>query len=496
MTSLTKGERADPPRQEGRDQGKNQPLDLLISVARGGSRTLGRQIEDQLRAKIRDRVLRPGSQVPSTRDLATELGVSRPIVVDAYAQLAAEGFLVLRQGARPRVASVVCESSMLAAESAAPEPLPVYDFRPGMPDLSAFPRATWLRSTREALRTMPDAALGYTDPHGSDVLRVALSDYLGRVRGVVSDPSRVIVTSGWAQGRTLVCRALANAGARRIAVEDPCFVEAWESTARTGLERVPIPVDDHGIQLDALERAAPDAIIVTPAHQYPTGAVLSGERRAGLLEWLRRNDAIAVEDDYDAEYRYDRAPVGALQALDPDRIVYAGTASKTLAPALRLGWLVVPPRLLARVSEAQRMADNGGPRIEQHAFAEFLRRGEMDRHLRRMRSRYRARRDALVEALGKWLPEAGICGIAAGLHAVIELPEGHDESAIRDEAARRGIALSTMSSYQMTTRGGPPRLLLGYARYTEDAIHAGVRELAAAIRATRMARRQPRRQSR
>jgi len=463
----------------------SQPLDVLVSVTRGSSRTLGRQIEDQLRLAIRQKTLRPGSRMPSTRDLARELGVSRPIVVSAYEQLAAEGYLVLRQGTRPRVTDCAGPCRTPAARAAPPTAGPRFDFRPGVPDLSAFPRTTWLRSMREALATMPDADLGYTDPHGSEVLRLALADYLGRVRGVVSDAARVVVTSGFHQGRMLVLRALAARGAKRIAVEDPCHAEPWEAIARAGLELVPIPVDADGIQVEALERSKADAVVLTPAHHYPTGAVLSGARRSAVLEWLRRHDAIAIEDDYDAEYRYDRAPVGALQALDAERIVYAGTASKTLAPALRLGWLVVPPRLIEAVSQQQSLADYGGPRIEQHAFADFLGRGELDRHLRRMRGRYRGRRDALVEAMRQVLPEAGVCGIAAGLHAAIRLPDGCDELAIRDEALRRGIALTAMSTYFLVPRAGSPTLLIGYARVSEPTIRAGVRELAAAIRAVR-----------
>ncbi len=464
----------------------SQPVDVLVSVTRGGSRTLGRQIEDQLRTAIREKTLRPGSRVPSTRDLARELGVSRPIVVDAYAQLAAEGYLVLRAGSRPRVTDCAGPCRRAEPRRAPVATQPRFDFRPGVPDLSSFPRTAWLRAMREAMAKMPDADLGYSDPHGSEVLRVALSDYLGRVRGVVSDPSRVIVTSGFHQGRILVCRALAAVGARRIAVENPCHAEPWETVARAGSELVPIPVDSEGIQVEVLERSEADAVVLTPAHQYPTGAVLSGARRAALLEWLRRRDAIALEDDYDAEYRYDRAPVGALQALDGERIVYAGTTSKTLAPALRLGWLVVPPRLCAPVAQQQLLADFGGSRIEQHTFAEFLTRGELDRHLRRMRGRYRARRDALVAAVREALPEAEVCGVAAGLHATIRLPAGDDEVAVRDEALRRGIALTAMGEYYLGSRGArPPTLILGYARSSEPTIRAGVRELAAAVRAVR-----------
>jgi GntR family transcriptional regulator / MocR family aminotransferase len=338
---------------------------------------------------------------------------------------------------------------------------------------------------REALATMPDAELGYGDPQGAEALRSALADYLGRVRGVVTDPAHVVITTGYAQARGLVCRALAAAGAKRIAIEDPSQPEQQAMTAESGLELVPIAVDESGIKVEELERSMVDAVALTPAHQFPTGAVLAGERRAALLGWLRRRDAVAIEDDYDAEYRYDRAPVGALQALEPDRIIYAGTASKTLAPALRLGWLAVPHSLLDAVIRQKRLADLGGPAIDQKAFAEFLTRGELDRHLRRMRARYRARRDALVEAFDEALPEVVVEGIAAGLHAAVRLPETDNEQAILDELRRRRIALPTLSDYRTERRSGPPVLILGYAQSPEPTIRAGVREIAEAVRATR-----------
>lgn len=461
------------------------PVDLLVPLSRRSGRTLGRQIEDQLRARIRDGTLRSGARLPSTRDLASELGVARPIVVDAYAQLAAEGFLVVRQGSRPRVADCVqpCDTGAGALAPGSSEPR--VDFRPGVPDLSAFPRGAWLRATREALGRMPHAALGYVDPHGAAELRVALRDYLARVRGVVADPARVLVTSGWAQGRMLLLRALKAAGARRVGIEDPCFVDAWEAVRRIGLEIVPLPVDDQGVRVEAIARARPDAVVVTPAHQYPSGAVLSGERRAALLDWLHRTDALVIEDDYDAEYRYDRAPVGALQGLAPERIVYAGTASKTLAPGLRLGWLVVPTQLADAVKAEQVASDFGVPRIEQHAFAEFLRRGDLDRHLRRMRTRYRTRRDALVSAVRRWMPDAAVCGVAAGLHAVLRLPPGFDERRIHAEAEREGIAFTVMGAYELVRRRRAGALILGYARNDEAVIAAAVEELAGIVRRVR-----------
>ena len=463
----------------------SQPLELLVSVSRDGSRTLGAQIEDQLRQTIRDGALRPGTWVPSTRDLARQLHVSRRVVVDAYAQLAAEGYLRLRQGARPRVADAAAIASQVPAVVVPAAPSPRFDFRPSVPDVSTFPRAAWLRSLRRALATMTDADLGYGDPCGVPVLRAALADYLGRVRGVVADPEHIIVTSGYTQGLGLVCHALAAAGATRIALEDPSNPEDALVAARAGLEPVLIGVDHAGTRIDELTRANTDAVVLTPAHQHPTGVVLSGERRTALLAWLRASDAIAIEDDYDAEYRYDRAAIGALQGLDPDRVIYAGSASKTLAPALRIGWIVVPPALVQAVSHEKLLADRGTARIEQHAFADFLTRGELDRHLRRMRARYRSRRDTLVDALTQALPDATVLGVAAGLHVMVQLPDSDNEQAIQAAAHDRRVELETMGDYRPDTAGRPPALLLGYAQLPEPSIRAGVGELAKAVHAAR-----------
>jgi len=464
----------------------SQPLELLLSVRRDGSRRLGAQVEDQLRRAIRQGTLKAGTRIASTRDLARQLGVSRRVVVDAYAQLAAEGYLSLRQGAQPRVALVSGRGDTTSRDGGiAPAPPPRFDFRPQAPDVSSFPRTAWLRSQREALAVMTDGDLGYGDPRGVEALRSALADYLGRVRGVVADPARVVVTSGYSQGQGIVCRALVAHGARRIAFEDPSHPDQRRLATRAGLEVVPVAVDDAGIRVDELARAEVDAVVLTPAHQHPTGAVLSGERRTSLLAWLRTSEAIAIEDDYDAEYRYDRAAIGALQGLEPDRIVYAGSASKTLAPALRLGWLVVPPTLLDTVTDEKDMADCGTTRIDQHAFADFLARGELDRHLRRMRASYRRRRDLLVATLAECLPEATVHGIAAGLHLTVQLPDDHDEHAILDQARSRGLGLTTMGPFRARPGSGPPTLLLGYGQIPEHAIATAARELAVAVRAAR-----------
>ncbi|HEV8175095.1 MAG TPA: PLP-dependent aminotransferase family protein, partial [Actinoplanes sp.] len=401
-------------------------MELLLAVSKDRPGTLSAQIEGQFRSAIRDGSLRPGTTIPSTRDLSGELGVSRKIVVDAYAQLAAEGYLEMRQGAQPRIASLPIAATP-AAPAAGSEVPDRFDFHPARPDVSSFPRTAWSRCLRDAVTDITVVDLAYGDPFGMTELRDGLADYLGRVRGVVADRGRVVVTNGYQQGLGIVCHTLAARGARRIALEDPSSSEADLIAARAGLEPVRVPVDGLGLRVDLLDGAGVDAVVLTPAHQHPTGVVLAPERRAALVAWLRDRDAIAVEDDYDAEYRYDRPAVGALQGLDHHHVVYAGTVSKVLAPALRLGWLVVPPTLVDRVRHEKQLSDQGTARIEQLAFARFLTRGDLDRHLRRMRVRYRARRDAVIQALAAELPEAVIRGIAAGLHVTAELPATDDE---------------------------------------------------------------------
>jgi GntR family transcriptional regulator / MocR family aminotransferase len=454
-------------------------VELLLSVSKDRPGPLRAQIEDQLRTAIRDGSLHAGAVVPSTRDLAGQLKVSRKVAVDAYAQLAAEGYLAMRQGAQPRVAAGPFRP-VSAAGSAGPPQALRFDFLPARPDVSSFPREAWVRCLRDAVTGIAVADLGYGDVFGVEALRDGLADYLGRVRGVVADRSRIMVTNGYQQGLGLLCRVLAAHGARRIALEDPSSPEADQIAVRAGLEPVRVPVDELGLRIDALDRSGADAVVVTPAHQHPTGVVLAPDRRAALIAWLRARDAVAIEDDYDAEYRYDRPAVGAVQGLDHDHVVYAGTASKVLAPALRLGWLVVPASLIDGLRTERLLADQGTARIEQLAFAHFLARGDLDRHLRRMRLRYRARRDVMIDALAAALPEARVRGIAAGLHVTVELGSGHDEATVRRSAGARGIGLSTMGEYT-TGRPHPPTLILGYSQMSESRLRAGVAELARAV---------------
>jgi GntR family transcriptional regulator/MocR family aminotransferase len=458
--------------------------ELLLRLDREGG-ALRAQLEDQLREAVRAGRLRAGVALPSSRALARELAVSRGVVVEAYAQLAAEGYLVARQGAPTRVSEAATPGAGAARAPAGERP-PRFDLRTGRPDVSLFPRAAWLASLRRALRDAPDARLDYGDPRGAPELRSALARYLGRVRGVACDPERVVVTSGMAQGMALFARALTAGGARRLAMEDPSSAPGRGQLASNGLEIVPVPVDEDGLRTDVLETATfaahgpVDAVMITPAHQFPLGVVLAPERRAALVDWAAHTGAVVLEDDYDAEYRYDRPPVGAVQGLAPDLVAYAGSISKTLAPGLRLGWLVVPERLLGAVTAAKESDDLGTPVVEQLALADFLERGELDRHLRRTRSVYRSRRDAMVAALARLLPDCRPAGVAAGLHLVVHLPESTGERAVVDAARARGVGLAGLSEHRIEP--GPPALLLGYGRIAEPAIESAVRALADSLR--------------
>ncbi len=462
------------------EKGSTSGPELLVELDRSARRTLRAQLEDGLREAVRTRRLPAHSRLPATRALASDLGVSRRLVVDAYAQLLAEGYLLARRGAGTFVADAARAGPAPAVE---PSPrAPSFDFFPGNPDLATFPRSAWLRALRETLRDAPDRAFGYPDPRGAPELRVALSEHLRRVRGVVADPRSLIVCGGAAQGFALLARSIAGA---RMAVEDPGLPLHRAILAGHGASLLALPVDEHGAcvhELAGLGGGTPiDAVLVTPAHQSPTGVGLVPSRRAALLAAAAETGALLIEDDYDAEFRYDRAPLGAMQGLAPDRVVYMGSVSKTLAPALRLGWLVLPPRLVDRVLAQKVLLDHGCPTIEQLALARLLESGAYDRHLRQARRRYRARRDALVRAVARHLPGARVTGLAAGLHAIVRLQRPVDGMQLLRVAARRSVGVYPLGYAYMEVERVHDGLVLGYANLAEPAIDEGIRRLAAAL---------------
>jgi GntR family transcriptional regulator/MocR family aminotransferase len=454
--------------------------DLLLTIDRESAEPLRSQLERGVRDTIRSGRLQVGERLPSSRELAAALGLSRGLVQDCYAQLQAEGYLVTRVGSATRVAAGAC-TPPAPAPSTAPEPRAprlIADFRAGVPDLGAFPVADWLWALREAARAMPTAALDYGDPRGSAPLREVVAGYLRRVRAAAADPERTVICSGYAQGVGLALRALAATGVRTVAYEDPgSHALTGLAAAAAGMTAVPVPVDADGIDVAALAATGARAVIVTPAHQWPTGVVLAPERRLALIEWATRRDATIIEDDYDAEFRYDREPVGALQGLAADRVVSIGTVSKSLAPALRIGWLLCPPALAGAVVADKNLSDRGSPTLDQLALARLIESGRYDRHLRRMRAVYAARRGALVTALATHAPAIRLTGLAAGFHAVAHLASGAEHSVIA-AARRRSVGLYGISECRSTGATNPPQLVLGFGDVNERAITAGIAAIA------------------
>ncbi|MEV2192668.1 PLP-dependent aminotransferase family protein [Streptomyces phaeochromogenes] len=490
-------------------------VDLHVDVTRTGS-GLRKGLTDALRAAVRGGRLAPGTRLPSSRSLAADLGIARNTVADAYADLVAEGWLTARQGSGTRVA----ERAVVAPASAPPRPRtpggPAYDLVPGTPDLASFPRAEWLKASRRALAAAPYDALGYGDPRGRVELRTALAGYLARARGVRADPERILICSGFAHGLMLLGAVLRQRGAGALAMESYGLGVHWNLVERAGLRSVTLPFDELGTRTDELTggglggsgsgsgsprgsggvpgsrggrgsgehgsrsgsrsgsggKGGPGgvrAVLLTPAHQFPMGVPLHPDRRAAVVDWARRTGGLILEDDYDGEFRYDRQPVGALQGLDPDHVVYMGTASKALAPGLRLGWLVLPPDLAAEVTAAKGGADWSCGVLDQLTLAEFITSGAYDRHVRASRLRYRRRRDHLVSALAAHAPSVTATGIAAGFHAVLQLPPGTEQSVVR-AAVWQGLAVHGLTRYRHPSATAPPldALVVGYGTPTDS----------------------------
>ncbi|HUB73581.1 MAG TPA: PLP-dependent aminotransferase family protein [Solirubrobacteraceae bacterium] len=452
---------------------------LLIELDRRGELPLHEQIELTLRRRIRSGVLASDARLPSTRSLARELGVSRGVVSEAYGQLAAEGYLTITQGAPARVARAVRTLAPRPQARSLLQSYP-YHFHSGLPDLAGFPRDAWLRSLRAALREFPLDSVGYGDPRGVPALREALSEYLGRVRGVEADPEYTLVCTGFMQAFSLVCRALRARGVQSIALEDPGWHVHRLIVESAGMEIVPVAVDARGLRVQELARTDAAAVLVTAAHQFPTGVVLAPERRAALIEWAGE-ERLIIEDDFDAEYRYDRVAVGALQGLAPEHVAYIGSASKRLAPGLRQGWLLAPSWLAWELTALKAVEDGGSETVGQLALCDFIARGELDRHVRRMRLRYQRRREALLEAVARWLPQCRIASPgAAGLFELLDLPEELEEPLLLRAAAARGVGMEGLSWHRFAA-SGKPGVLLGYASLPEPAIEQGVRLIAEAL---------------
>ncbi|MGP3988275.1 MocR-like pyridoxine biosynthesis transcription factor PdxR [Streptomyces sp. 3N207] len=460
-------------------------------VPRGG---LSDWLVGEIRRAIADGRLPTGSRLPATRVLAADLKVSRGVVTESYRRLVEDGHVV----GRGRAGTVVATTPLNGAHSTAatvtaagpPAPSGLFDvppgadvfdaFRaaharidlsPGLPDLAAFPRTAWLRAERAVLAELAASDLGYGDPRGTLALRRAVAGWLRVNRGITAEPEHLIIVAGTAQALGLVAQVLRAEGTDRLAVEDPCSLGTRQHLHSWGLATPPVPVDSEGVRVDALRATGARAVLLTPAHQFPTGVVLGGERRRELVRWAGEGGLI-VEDDYDAEHRYDRAPVAALGAMAPEHVCYAGSVSKLLAPALRVGWLLAPARYREALTDAKRFADLGNAALPQLVLARLMESGAFERQLRLLRRRHRARRDAMIAAIRAHLPYARVHGAAAGLHLMVTLPPGVSDTTLASRALAHGVKTQPLSWH--TQRPDRPGLVLGYAAATPTAIAEGI----------------------
>ncbi|MEV4380265.1 PLP-dependent aminotransferase family protein [Streptosporangium sp. NPDC049644] len=452
--------------------------DLHLDLTGGGGARV--RLMRALREAIHSGRLAPGTRLPPYRTLALDLGIARNTVAAAYSELAEEGWLTSRQGSGTHVAhrAAPLEPSRRRSPARPSRQRIIYDLMPSSPDAAAFPRSSWIASARRALAAAPNDAFGVGDPRGRPELRQALVEYLARTRGVRTKADHIVICSGFAHGLRLVCHVLRGL----VAVESYGLDFHRSIITEAGLKTVPLTVDTHGARIRELPATGAQAVLLTPAHQYPTGGALHPQRRAAVIDWARATGGLLLEDDYDGEFRYDREPVGAVQGLDPDRVVYFGSTSKSLSPALRLGWMAVPGRLVDDIVAAKGPRELWSGVMDQLTLADFVTGGAYDRQLRRMRRIYQRRRDLLTATLAERAPHVSVNGIAAGLHAVLELPPDTEQATLR--AARRlGLALDGLGSYLHPDSMMPPRdgLVLGYGTPPEHAITAALEALCLAL---------------
>ncbi|MET0234401.1 MAG: PLP-dependent aminotransferase family protein [Kibdelosporangium sp.] len=458
-------------------------LDLHLQVDLAGKAGVRVALERALRDAIRAGRLALGARLPPSRTLAVDLGISRNTVAEAYAELVEEGWLTSRQGS----GTYVAQRGRLDEPTRGPQRTlrprtPNHDLMPGTPDASTFPRTAWLASARRALTAAPHEAFGKGDPRGRIELRHALVEYLARARGVRADINRIVVSSGCSHALALLAGVLPGA----VAVESYGLYVHRDLFAESGVRTLPIGVDEHGARTDELARTEAQTALLTPAHQFPMGGPLHPERRAAAVEWARATGGIVIEDDYDGEFRYDRQPVGAVQGLDPDRVIYLGTISKSLSPALRLGWMVLPGRLVEPVLAAKGGQERWASSLDQLTLADFIESAGYDRHVRRMRLRYRKRRDQLVSLLAERAPHVRVTGIAAGLHAVLELPPGTEEATVA-AGVRNGVNLEGLRPYRHpdADMAAPDGLVVSYGTPPDHAFSSALDALCRTLRCRR-----------
>lgn len=468
-----------------RESQTNLAGDLLLHLGQPGDGPLHERVKRALRTAIRQGSIEVGTALPPSRQLATDLGCSRWAVTEAYSQLIAEGYLEAQTGSGTRVRwsnNPGADSRHLAARH---DSVARFDLAPGLPDLRAFPRRRWADAIRTQVTTAAFTEFGYPPPGGHLRLRRLLAEYLGRSRGVSATPQDVTVCMSVTDGVRRICHALRAEGITAVGCEEPGWTRLRDVVRSAGLDPVPIRADSGGLRTDDLAQySGLRAVLTAPAHQFPLGTVLAPERRAALLQWARQVGGVVLEDDYDAEFRYDRRPVAAVQGMDPSRVILFKSLSKILSPALGIGWIVAPPRWTRHLHQADQAASQPSV-LDQLAFASLLESGVYDRHLRACRKRYRHRRDALVQALAHQLPGAPVSGIAAGLHLILRLPATVDTAAVVTTAATRSLRIADLAAYHATEDHADHGLVLGYGNLADNTVTEAVRHLHEAIEESR-----------
>lgn len=459
---------------------------LWVPIDRNSQMPLIRQIYLELRQRILQGKLQAGQKLPATRALAAELGVSRNVVLEAYDQLTAEGYLEGRSGSGTYVSQgatwQVALPESITAVSEPIEPEPIIDFRSGIPALDRFPRQLWGHITKQVCVEAAAELFSYSTPEGRIELRSTLAQYLQRTRGVICQPDQIVITSGAAQAFGLAAKLLATPG-DTIAIEDPAPLEISQIFAAQGAIPQPISVDEHGIQTHLLSSiSSPRFILVTPSHQFPLGSVLTIQRRIELLEFARTTGCLIVEDDYDSEFRYEGTPASSLQGLDPERVIYIGTFSKILSPALRLGYLVLPPAYVTPCRELKRLNDLHTSSLEQLTLAQFIQNGYLERHIARMRKLYRQRRNALRQHLMlSFGNQIKLLGETTGLHLVAKFDQINFTEDTLQQIKQQQVKVYPVSAYTKAGSLYHNQIVLGYGNLSVAAIETGIQRLRTAI---------------
>jgi len=462
---------------------------MWFEVDRAAEKSLTEQVYERIRELILTKELKAGERLPSSRELASTIGVSRNVVTEAYHRLISEGYLEVR----PRSGTYVTTGSALPATAnrnhTPPAPNPhvqeerqkLIDFRAGNPAMDQFPRFIWGRLAKEICYNVPDPFFGYIGPEGAPELRNVLARYLLQARGVRCQPDQIVITSGATQALYLITELLSSA-ASYIVVEDPVTDEMRTIFTTAGATVRPVPVDDKGILTDRLPTDGnPSFVFVIPSHQFPLGGTLPIQRRIQLIEYARRMSCYIVEDDYDSEFTYEGVPVHSIQGLAPDQVIYVGTFSKILSPALRIGYVVLPQPLVESFRSRKWFMDRHTSSLEQFVLARFIEEGYLNRHVRRMKNIYRQRRETLTDCLKDHFAGAVILGQASGMHLVVELRDTEFTDELVEWIRSQGVAVYPAESYALQKGFHTRQIVMGYGGLTTQTIREGVATLKRAI---------------